>query len=108
MAQEALEIGARALGHEVKIETQGSVGAANVLTPQDIARADVVIIAADTNVDPARFAGKRLYRTGTKAAINDAAKVINTASAKRPSSPPTAPLPQRATPSRNAAAYTNT
>ena len=84
MAQEALEIGARALGHEVKIETQGSVGAANVLTPQDIARADVVIIAADTNVDPARFAGKRLYRTGTKAAINDAAKVINTALSEAP------------------------
>ena len=84
MAQEALEIGARALGHEVKIETQGSVGAANVLTPQDIARADVVIIAADTNVDPARFAGKRLYRTGTKAAINDAAKVINTAFSEAP------------------------
>ena len=84
MAQEALEIGARALGHEVKIETQGSVGAANVLTPQDIARADVVIIAADTNVDPARFAGKRLYRTGTKAAINDAVQVINTAFASAP------------------------
>ena len=84
MAQEALEIGARALGHEVKIETQGSVGAANVLTPQDIARADVVIIAADTNVDPARFVGKRLYRTGTKAAINDAVQVINTAFASAP------------------------
>lgn len=84
MAQEALEIGARALGHEVKIETQGSVGAANVLTPQDIARADVVIIAADTNVDPARFAGKRLYRTGTKAAINDAVQVINTAFVSAP------------------------
>ena len=84
MAQEALEIGARALGHEVKIETQGSVGADNVLTAEDIARADVVIIAADTNVDPARFVGKRLYRTGTKAAINDAVQVINTAFASAP------------------------
>ena len=84
MAQEALEKGAQVLGHEVKIETQGSVGADNVLTAEDIARADVVIIAADTNVDPARFAGKRLYRTGTKAAINDAAKVINTAFSEAP------------------------
>ena len=84
MAQEALEKGAQVLGHEVKIETQGSVGADNVLTAEDIARADVVIIAADTNVDPARFVGKRLYRTGTKAAINDAVQVINTAVASAP------------------------
>ena len=84
MAQEALEKGAQVLGHEVKIETQGSVGADNVLTAADIARADVVIIAADTNVDPARFVGKRLYRTGTKAAINDAVQVINTAFASAP------------------------
>ncbi len=84
MAQEALEKGAQVLGHEVKIETQGSVGADNVLTAEDIARADVVIIAADTNVDLARFAGKRLYRTGTKAAINDAVQVINTAFASAP------------------------
>ena len=84
MAQEALEKGAQVLGHEVKIETQGSVGADKVLTAEDIARADVVIIAADTNVDPARFVGKRLYRTGTKAAINDAVQVINTAFASAP------------------------
>ena len=84
MAQEALEKGAQVLGHEVKIETQGSVGADNVLTAEDIARADVVIIAADTNVDPARFVGKRLYRTGTKVAINDAVQVINTAFASAP------------------------
>ena len=84
MAQEALEKGAQVLGHEVKIETQGSVGADNVLTAEDIARADVVIIAADTNVDPARFVGKRLHRTGTKAAINDAVQVINTAFASAP------------------------
>ena len=84
MAQEALEKGAQVLGHEVKIETQGSVGADNVLMAEDIARADVVIIAADTNVDPARFVGKRLYRTGTKAAINDAVQVINTAFASAP------------------------
>ena len=84
MAQEALEKGAQVLGHEVKIETQGSVGADNVLTAEDIARADVVIIVADTNVDPARFVGKRLYRTGTKAAINDAVQVINTAFVSAP------------------------
>lgn len=84
MAQEALEQGARALGYEYKIETQGSVGADNVLTEEDVRRADVVVIAADTQVDPARFVGKRLYRTSTKAAINDAKKVIETALAEAP------------------------
>lgn len=69
MAAEGLENGAKALGHRVKIETQGSVGAGNPLTPEDIAGADVVIIAADTNVDLARFGGKRVYQTGTKPAI---------------------------------------
>ncbi len=69
MAAEGLENGARALGHRVKVETQGSVGAGNPLTPEDIAGADVVIIAADTNVDLSRFAGKRVYQTGTKPAI---------------------------------------
>lgn len=76
MAAEALEQGAKALGYPIKVETQGSVGAQNALTPEDIAAADLVLIAADTQVDRARFAGKRLYATGTKAAIHDAAAVF--------------------------------
>lgn len=79
MAAEGLEGGAKALGYDVKIETQGSVGAGNPLTPDDIRRADLVVIAADTNVDLSRFAGKRLYSTGTKPAIKDGAAVIRTA-----------------------------
>ncbi|ACO47097.1 PTS fructose-like transporter subunit IIB [Deinococcus deserti] len=79
MAAEGLEGGARALGYQAKIETQGSVGAGNALTPQDIAEADVVVIAADTNVDLSRFAGKRVYQTGTKPAIKDGSAVIRTA-----------------------------
>jgi len=76
MAAEALEQGAQALGHTIKVETQGSVGAQNALTPEEIAAADLVLIAADTQVDRSRFAGKRLYATGTKAAIHDAAAVF--------------------------------
>ena len=76
MAAEALEQGAQALGHTIKVETQGSVGAQNALTPEEIAAADVVLIAADTQVDRSRFAAKRLYATGTKAAIHDAAAVF--------------------------------
>lgn len=79
MAAEGLEAGAESLGYRVKIETQGSVGAKNTLTAEDIDQADVVIIAADTGVNLDRFTGKRLYKTGTKAAINDGAKVIKTA-----------------------------
>lgn len=76
MAAEALEQGAKALGHSIRVETQGSVGAQNTLTPAEIAAADLVILAADTQVDKARFAGKRLYSAGTKAAIRDAGALI--------------------------------
>ncbi|XAH23906.1 fructose-specific PTS transporter subunit EIIC [Xylophilus sp. GW821-FHT01B05] len=82
MAAEALELGAQALGHAIRVETQGSVGAQNALTPAEIAAADLVVIAADTQVDRARFAGKRLYATGTKAAIHDAAAVFARAQAE--------------------------
>ena len=71
MAAEGVERGAKALGHSVRVETQGSVGAQNTLTPQEIAEADVVIIAADTNVDLSRFAGKALFMSPTKDAIGD-------------------------------------
>lgn len=79
MAQEALEVAARELGYPVKIETQGSAGAKNVLSAEEIARAAVVIIAADTKVDLDRFGGKRLYRSSTKAAISDGKGLIATA-----------------------------
>ncbi len=82
MAAEALEQGARALGHAIKVETQGSVGAQNALTAGEIAEADLVVIAADTQVNRDRFAGKRLYATGTKAAIHDAAAVFAQARAQ--------------------------
>ncbi|GAA6120624.1 fructose-specific PTS transporter subunit EIIC [Acidovorax sp. FG27] len=82
MAAEALEQGARALGHTIKVETQGSVGAQNTLTAAEIAAADLVVIAADTQVHRDRFVGKRLYATGTKAAIHDAAAVFAQARAQ--------------------------
>ena len=84
MAAEGLEGGAKSLGYDVKIETQGSVGAGNALSDDDVRRADVVVIAADTNVDLSRFAGKRVYQTGTKPAIKDGAAVVRTALAEAP------------------------
>lgn len=76
MAAEALKKSAAALGHEIRVETQGSVGAKNQLTPGEIAAADAVVIAADTNVDLSRFSGKRLLRASTKDAIHHGQKVI--------------------------------
>lgn len=79
MAAEALQKGAKALGHVIKVETQGSVGAQNELSDAEIAAADAVVIAADTKIDLSRFAGKPVYETSTKAAIHDGAAVVRTA-----------------------------
>ena len=79
MAAEGLKQGAAKLGHDIKVETQGSVGAKNTLTDDDIARADAVVIAADTHVDLQRFSGKRCYETSTKAAIHDGSAVVESA-----------------------------
>lgn len=82
MAAEGLQRGAAALGHAMRVETQGSVGALDALTPQEIAEADLVIIAADREVDLARFAGKPLLRSGTKPAIRDGSGLVTRALAE--------------------------
>jgi PTS system fructose-specific IIC component len=79
MAAAALSKAAQALGYEMKVETQGSVGSQNTLTFEEIGRADAVIIAADAFVDKTRFAGKRLYETSTKAAMHEGQEVIKKA-----------------------------
>lgn len=84
MAAEALKQGAEKLGYAIKVETQGSVGAKNQLTDADIAEADAVIIAADTHVDLARFSGKPLYETSTKAAMKNASEEIERALQAQP------------------------
>ena len=84
MAAEALKKAAEELGHEVKIETQGSVGAKNVITAEEIARADAVIIAADAFVDKSRFAGKPLYETTTKEALHSGVNAVQTALSAAP------------------------
>lgn len=53
----------------MKVETRGSVGAGNVITPEEIALADLVIVAADIDVDLAKFAGKPMYHTSTGLAL---------------------------------------
>ncbi|CAH0439690.1 PTS fructose transporter subunit IIC [Ralstonia pseudosolanacearum] len=82
MAAEALTQAAAALGHPIHVETQGSVGAQNTLSADAIAQANIVLIAADTQVDLSRFEGKRVFRSGTKAAIHDGQALIRRALAE--------------------------
>ncbi|MDO4537426.1 MAG: fructose PTS transporter subunit IIA, partial [Coriobacteriales bacterium] len=77
MAAENLEKKAAEMGLVLKAETQGSAGAKNVLTAQEIANCKGIIIAADKNVDRARFAGKQVYVTNVSAGINEPEKLIN-------------------------------
>ncbi|MCO6560391.1 MAG: hypothetical protein J6574_04695, partial [Gilliamella sp.] len=65
MAAEAIEEEAKKRGWWCKVETRGSVGVGNELTPEEVASADVVIAACDIDVDLSKFAGKKLYRTKT-------------------------------------------
>ncbi|RJT15886.1 PTS fructose transporter subunit IIBC [Rahnella inusitata] len=69
MAAEAIESEAKKRGWGVKVETRGSVGAGNAITPEEVAAADLVIVAADIEVDLAKFAGKPMYRTSTGLAL---------------------------------------
>ncbi|WP_394127306.1 fructose-specific PTS transporter subunit EIIC [Vibrio hepatarius] len=79
LAAEALEKGAHAMGFEVKVETNGSIGVKNSPTEEEIARADAIVVACDKQVDMARFAGKRVIKTNVKAPIRDAEGLITQA-----------------------------
>ncbi|MEU7137790.1 fructose-specific PTS transporter subunit EIIC [Streptomyces sp. NPDC046261] len=76
MAAEKLQQAAEALGHDIKVETQGSIGAENVLSDNDVSEADGVIIAADTDVDRSRFAGKRVLSVGVAEGIHHPERLI--------------------------------
>ncbi len=79
MAAESLEQAAKKMGYEIKVETNGAIGAENVLTKQDIEQADMVIVASDIKIDPIRFTGKRLFVTKSNQAIQDSEALINQA-----------------------------
>jgi PTS system fructose-specific IIC component len=79
MAAEALKRAAAEAGYDIKVETQGSVGAKNPLTDEEIAQADAVIIGADTHVTLERFTGKRLLRTSVGEALKRPKAVIDEA-----------------------------
>ncbi|AXY03339.1 PTS fructose transporter subunit IIC [Vibrio alfacsensis] len=79
LAAEALEKGAAAMGYQIKVETNGSIGVKNSPTAEEIERADAIIVACDKQVDMNRFAGKRVVKTNVKAPIRDAQGLINQA-----------------------------
>ena len=63
MAAEALEKAGKKLGITIKVETNGSGGAKNILTKEDIAECDGIIVAADKSVEMSRFDGKKVIST---------------------------------------------
>lgn len=79
MAAESLEQHAKKRGISIKVETNGSGGAKNILTDAEIAAADGIIVAADKNVAMARFNGKKVVITKVADGINKADELIDRA-----------------------------
>ena len=82
MAAEALQQAAAQLGYDLQVETRGSVGARNLLDDAAIAAADVVLLAADIEVETARFAGKKVFRCGTGVALKQPRQTLERALAE--------------------------
>lgn len=79
MAAEALEKAGEKLGISIKVETNGSGGAKNILTDEEIANCDGIIVAADKAVEMARFDGKRVIITKVSDGIKIPEALINRA-----------------------------
>ena len=78
MAAEAIEKVCKAKGYNVKVETRGSGGAKNILTDEEINKADGIIVAADTNVPMDRFDGKKVIECQVSKGINKAEELVET------------------------------
>ncbi|AEC00940.1 PTS fructose transporter subunit IIABC [Selenomonas sputigena] len=79
MAAESLEQHAKKRGIPIKVETNGSGGAKNILTAAEIAEAACIIVAADKNVEMARFDGKPVIQTKVANGINKADALLDEA-----------------------------
>lgn len=78
MAAEALERAAKNRGWQCKVETQGSIGLENELTPQDVAEADLVILTKDIGIKfEERFTGKTVVRVGVSDAVKRADAIMD-------------------------------
>ena len=76
MAQEALEQAAKKAGVTIKVETHGQIGVENELTPEEIANAKAVIIAADKDVQPQRFINKKIIDVSVGQGIKNADELV--------------------------------
>ncbi|MEF8826234.1 MAG: PTS fructose transporter subunit IIB [Halapricum sp.] len=79
MGAEGLEQAAEELGHDIRVEIQGAMGAEDELTSDEIAEADAVIIAADTSVSRDRFEDKPVVKSPVAKAINEGKELIEEA-----------------------------
>ncbi|MET7686224.1 fructose-specific PTS transporter subunit EIIC [Streptomyces sp. NPDC005423] len=76
MAAEKLAQAAARIGVDMKVETQGSIGAENLLDDNDVSHTDGVIVAADKDVDLSRFVGRRVLTVGVAEAIRHPERLI--------------------------------
>lgn len=79
MAAEKLTETAKDIGANIKVETNGSSGVKNRLTNAEIAEADTIIVAADTQVEMARFVGKHVIQVPVGKAIHETTGLLNRA-----------------------------
>lgn len=79
MAAESIENKANEKGIKIKVETNGSTGAKNVLTKEEIEKAKCIIIAADKNVETARFNGKKVIQVRVAEGIKNPEKLLDRA-----------------------------
>lgn len=77
MAEEALKKAGEQLGISIKVETNGSGGAKNVLKEEEIKHCKGIIIAADVNVEMDRFNGKKVVKTAVAKGIHEPTELIN-------------------------------
>ena len=78
IAKDRLVEAAKERGDTISVETQGTIGSESVLTPEEIAKADVVILAADVAVaDADRFKGKPIVHVGSSVAIKQHKKLLD-------------------------------
>lgn len=77
MAAEALEMAAKKRGHEVKAETQGTIGIENEVSYEDAQKADIVIFARDIKIQRSeRFEGRIILEVGVAEAIRKSNEII--------------------------------
>lgn len=84
MSAESLVKAAKEKNVDLKVETRGAIGIENGLMASEIAEAHAIILAADTDVEEGRFAGKPIIRASVSEAIKDPGSLISAALALQP------------------------